>query len=943
MNMADDNGVATGQLKLLPGAARFFRVAHLVAVLVTLVCGGFVLACWKTGRHEWCAFGMGGRALTANTGLALMFVGFGLALLRSSILAVLRQGLGVLVFLIGVGSLLSYLALAMDWGWLWNLDALLVPAEMIEHGGVLPASMSLNTALSFVFAGAALMWCLPRRPDAAGRILPWLALGTSLPAVVALNGYLFDAPEYLGMGASTLMAIPAALLFIVSAIGLIAGRPQGSSVEMIFSVGSAGLTLRLLLPAGLFLLLVLEMAALYGRRSGYYDASAHGAIVLTAGWLVLGGLILRGAWLLAASDRERNETEGKLRDSESRYRALVEASPQIVWFAEADGSVTFFNQQWSDLTGLSMKESGGRGWMQAVREDARARVEREWLLPGAGRSEVEMEIPLISKSGEVRWHLLRGVGLRDSNDAVSRWVGIALDIHDRKAAEDAQRESEERFRLATKSVSGVIYDWNPKTDEVQRSAGLFQLVGVDSQDAPSTQRWWLNRVHTDDVGAVYAAYGRATEAGDELIENEYRILHANGSWVTVWDRALLIWNAANEVVRVVGTCTDVTARRKAEDGLREADQRKNEFLAMLGHELRNPLASVRNAATLLLDNGGDPETREWASAVIQRQSGQLGRLVDDLLDVARITKGRIELRVERVDAAAIVDRAVEALHVQITEKRHELTTEVPRHVLWVDGDPARLEQIILNLIGNAIKYTGPGGKIAIEGRHEGEWVGITVRDNGAGIRPDQLHKVWELFVQGDRLLARSEGGLGIGLTVVKSLVELHHGKVRAESDGVGRGAAFTVLFPSSSTLETAEIESSVEKSNASAAPSRVLVVDDNKDTTDGLTRLLVRAGYIVQAAYDGPSALVMAADFRPEIVLLDLGLPVMDGFQVAKELRRTKEGKKLKLIALSGYGQDEDQRRSREAGFDLHLVKPVEFAELRKAMVGSQVRAGESP
>ncbi|HEY1379601.1 MAG TPA: response regulator [Gemmataceae bacterium] len=375
------------------------------------------------------------------------------------------------------------------------------------------------------------------------------------------------------------------------------------------------------------------------------------------------------------------------------------------------------------------------------------------------------------------------------------------------------------------------------------------------------------------------------------------------------------------------------------EDVQQADRQKNEFLSMLAHELRNPLAPIRNAVAVLRATGTDPSALNWAGGVIDRQVRHLVRLVDDLLDISRITRGKIRLRPEPVDVAAVVAQAVEASRPEIEARRHRLEVSVTQQPLWVNGDPARLAQVLTNLLNNAAKYTEPGGRVwltadaACAEKDPARPLGLavlSVRDTGIGIPPDMLPRVFDLFTQGDHSLDRSEGGLGIGLTLVRRLVELHGGTVTAASDGPGRGSEFTVRLPLADRAESAGGNGADGPYAAEAPPHglRVLVVDDNVDGAESLARLLRLGGHEVRLAHDGPAALTTAGEFRPEAVVLDIGLPGMDGFQVARRLRDAADTKGAVIVAVTGYGREEDRVRSREAGFDHHLVKPVDVDTL---------------
>ncbi len=367
-------------------------------------------------------------------------------------------------------------------------------------------------------------------------------------------------------------------------------------------------------------------------------------------------------------------------------------------------------------------------------------------------------------------------------------------------------------------------------------------------------------------------------------------------------------------------------RERQAQALRDADRQKDEFLAMLAHELRNPLAAVNNAVTVL-KHSPDDESRNWAGDVVERQVQQLVHLIDDLLDVSRITSGKIRLRKEFVDAGSVLDQALESARPLIDARRQTLTVSVDRGRLPLHVDATRVGQIAVNLLTNAAKYTDSGGHIQLSARREGDQVVISVRDDGMGIPPEKLPEMFRLFAQGDRSLARSEGGLGIGLTIVKKLAEMHGGRVEARSEGPGKGSEFIVELP----LAPAQGEVAAEARPGPRRPgkaARILIVDDNVDTALGMARLLKNLGHEVHAAHDGPSAIELARGFRPEFVLLDIGLPGMDGHRVASALREQDIHKQTVIIAVTGYGQEEDRRRSHAAGCDYHLVKPVDFDQL---------------
>jgi signal transduction histidine kinase len=376
--------------------------------------------------------------------------------------------------------------------------------------------------------------------------------------------------------------------------------------------------------------------------------------------------------------------------------------------------------------------------------------------------------------------------------------------------------------------------------------------------------------------------------------------------------------------------TAVDKQKELADRLREADRRKDEFLALLAHELRNPLASVRNAVSIMRLKGAEDPQLQWCHDVIERQADQLKRLVDDLLDVSRITQGKIQLRLEPVDIETVVAGAVETSAPVINGQSHQLRVALPESPLFVNGDASRLTQVVANLLNNAAKYQNEHGAIDLRVRREGEEVVIAVRDHGIGLSPEMLSDAFELFTQGERTPDRAQGGLGIGLSLVKKLVELHGGSVRAASDGPGLGSEFVVRLP---RLDRANVPATATDTPPGDVRRmhRILVVDDNIDAAESLAMLLRLDGHDVTIAHDGVRALEAAHAERPNVVLLDIGLPGMDGYEVCRRLRA--EGlTTTRVIALTGYGQDKDKQLAMDAGFDEHTVKPVEFARLMKLL-----------
>lgn len=487
------------------------------------------------------------------------------------------------------------------------------------------------------------------------------------------------------------------------------------------------------------------------------------------------------------------------------------------------------------------------------------------------------------------------------------------------AANEDLRESEQRARylasfpernphpvLETDLDGRVTY-------ENSATGALFPDLAALGTDHPFLQ----------DIGAVV---GRLQDEGASSVSREVRC----GD--TVFHQAIHRVSES-QVIRLY--CLDITDRKRAEDALRDADRRKDEFLAMLSHELRNPLAAISNAVQFLLRGGTADRARRKACEAAVRQTQHMARLLDDLLDVSRITRGKVVLRVDDVDLLSVVDSAVEASSPLVEARGHRLTLSLPGDAVWVRGDAVRLAQVVGNLLNNAAKYTPPGGEVHLSLQRDNDEAIIRVRDNGDGIDAGTLPHIFSLFVQGDTSVGRTQSGLGIGLTMVRSLVEMHGGHVSAHSAGRDKGTEVTVRLPiqgSGSGVQGSGSEAPSPAVVASGRKMRILVVDDNADAAELLAMALEMDGHEVSTAHSGAAALDAIAAYRPDAVLLDIGMPGMDGYEVARRLRQEPALCQVTLVALTGYGQDEDRERTRSAGFDYHLVKPVDMDALREVL-----------
>jgi PAS domain S-box-containing protein len=793
---------------------------------------------------------------------------------------------------------------------------------------------------------------------------------------------------------------------------------------------------------------------------------------------------------------ERKHAEEELRLSENRYRTLANAVPQMMWVNAADGSVQFFNQQWLDYTGIPL-EQNLKVWTQTIHpNDAQAVIAARSRAIEASEA-YEMEVRLKRFDNTYRWYLARVIPLKDEAGHVLNWFGTATDIHNVKQVEEALRQSEERFRLATLAVDGVVYDWDIQTGTVFRSEGLYHLIGVHSEAAPAHKDWWAERIHPEDLARIESVMAPILEGSSDRYEFEYRIRHEDGHWVDVWDRGYLIRDAEGQIVRVVGSTADITKRKQIEESLKHSEERlrfaiegaelgtwdydlaseqilwseraksiaglpldaaidydvflniihpedrerihtavdraisqhedydvemrfvqpngavrwvrsigrayygqdgtptrmagvllditnrkqaeqereqllvrersareeaqaanrvKDEFLTVLSHELRSPLNPILGWSRLLQGGKLDEARTKQALATIERNAKLQAELIEDLLDVSRILRGKLSLTVSPVNLESTIKAAIETVQLAAEAKSIEIQTILDPNVGLVSGDPTRLQQVVWNLLSNAVKFTPVGGRVEVmlkryefsglssqldSSTHNSQltthnlqrFAQITVSDTGKGISPDFLPHVFDYFRQEDSATTRKFGGLGLGLAIVHHLVELHGGTIQADSPGEGLGATFTIRLPLMPTQERINQDLSVSKPTLDLSGVKVLVVDDDVDTQNFIAFLLEQAGASVRTASSASEALAAFSQFPPDVLLSDIGMPEIDGYTLIRKIRELSEGKTIPAIALTAYAGELNEQHALAAGFQRHISKPVEPETLVQAIV----------
>jgi PAS domain S-box-containing protein len=613
------------------------------------------------------------------------------------------------------------------------------------------------------------------------------------------------------------------------------------------------------------------------------------------------------------------------------YQLLVDQTKDYALFIlDKEGRILSWNLGAQRLKGYAAEEIVGRHFSTFYTREA---IESGWpqheLKVATAEGHFEDEGWRVRKDGSRFWANVVISALRDEDGKLLGFSKITRDLSERKLQEEALRQSEERFRLLVEGVvdyaifmldtEGTVTSWN---------TGAERIKGYPRDEVLGKH---ISRFYPpEEVEAGKPWEELAAARRDGRVESEGWRVRKNGE--RFWARAVVtsLHDADGHLRGFAKVTQDLTDQRHLQD-LEKAARHVNEFIATLAHELRNPLAPIRAAVQVMaMAPPGDP-AQVTLRQTIDRQSAQLTRIVDDMVDISRMTRGAVAIEHALIDMAEVARSALEAAAPLIEAARHKLDVELPARPVVVEGDLQRLTQLATNLLNNAARYTPEGGRIVLSVKLENGGAVLRVRDNGRGIEPDLLERVFDMFVQGRAPLKRIVGGLGIGLALARKIAELHGGALEAQSEGPGKGSVFTLRLALARTQQVASPAAAEREPAPHAAAQRVLVVDDNADAAGTLEMLLRSLGHETRVVHDGAEALRLARDFKPDVVLLDLGMPGLDGYEVARRLRAMK-GAALRIIAVTGWGQEADRQRSREAGFDLHLVKPVEATELVKVL-----------
>ncbi len=642
--------------------------------------------------------------------------------------------------------------------------------------------------------------------------------------------------------------------------------------------------------------------------------------------------VVRGVLCTTLDVTARVLAQQKAQDVEARLQLSLDASGHIgTWTVELDTMKTFMDERFARLFGMAGEAARSgpdiHNFINLIHEQDRARVQAavRSAIESGGAYESEYRVP--QPSGAMTWINSKGRVFNDSVTGERRFAGVAINITERKLAEQAVRESEAKFRTIADAMPQMVWSTRPDGFHDYYNEQWYAYTGMPAGSTDG--EGWNDMFHPDDQERAWASWRSCLDTG-AVYEIEYRLRHHSGQYRWVLGRALPVRDEAGRITRWMGTCTDIHVHKQAEDELHRANRQKDEFLAMLAHELRNPLAPISTSAQLLGMAGVSPATIKRASEVISRQVTHMTSLVDDLLDVSRVTRGLVTVARDTCDMKLILAGALEQTRPLVESRAHVLNVTTPDGCVLVHGDRNRLVQVIANLVSNAAKYTPQHGRIAVVLAAEGPDVRLTITDNGSGMEADLLPHVFDLFTQGHRTPDRSQGGLGLGLALVKNIIGLHDGTVSAHSEGLGKGSEFVMTLPR--VMPAAAAGASALEGSTVVPPMHIMLVDDNVDAVQSLAALLQGDGHTVTAHFNGRTALDEARSAHVNVFILDIGLPDIDGYELVRRLRVLPGMDRAHFIALTGYGQSHDRGLALAAGFDHHCIKPINMDELRRLL-----------
>jgi PAS domain S-box-containing protein len=856
------------------------------------------------------AIAAGGRRVAAACGLALAFIA-GLTLVQH--LSDIDVGID------------TWLLFDRPWGRLGTRS---------------PGRMGPPGAVCWLLVGAGLI--AGSRHGRLRRLMPALGLTVATLAGLSMIGYLFGAGGLYAVPTVSVIALQTASFLMASGVGLVASARDLEPMRTLLADSGAGLLARRALPLALTLPIVIAFVVSLRQRAGYFDAAMAMALVV----VLLVVLVCAAVWWGVVVVRRREQAlsiatarltkaHASLQRNEARMNAFLQQLPMGIGLIDADGDWVYANPMLGRFvrTDRPASDAGEIARWRVLDDGGNPMPHDQWPSHRALRGEPAPAVEALHTldDGPEIWTRITAAPFRGADGAIGGAVAIVQDIDAQKRAAEALARAGRQLRLVTDHVPVHIAQCD--------RAGRYKFVNkAYAERFGLTPDEVVGRHLRDVLGeAAYASiHDRVMETlAGRAVEFELEIPYRTGAQFMHVAYAPER-DDSGAVVGFVAAIVNITARKRAEDGLRDAVARKDHFLAMLAHELRNPLAPLVSALAVLHRSGSDPALLEQLRPTMERQVGLMVRLIDDLMDISRLSFNKLGLQLSTATLGSIVRDAVDASRPAVEAAGQHLEVRLPEAAVFVEVDPARLTQSIGNLLNNAVKFTGRGGRITIIAASDGGDVVVRVIDTGIGLSPETLATAFEMFTQADSSIERTRGGLGIGLGLARQLVEMHGGSLTALSAGTGQGSEFVIRLPGVvRDAPPTRIRRPAPSVEALRTVRRVLVVDDNLDAAHGLRMALELYGLEVVVAHDGRQALAEAAARPPDAVVLDIGLPGLNGYDVCRELRRQPWGAAAVILAMTGWGQQEDRRKSKDAGFDAHLVKPVEHDALIEALAAA--------
>jgi PAS domain S-box-containing protein len=895
-----------------------------VAAVCSMAGGLITLLGWVADIQRLTDWRNDGISMFPNT--AACAVASGLALLLHGLLGrrsrVATACLGALVALIGGLTLVEHLS-GIDLG----IDVVLMNRPWGQGAASAPMRMGPPASISFLVTGIALV--LLTRDGRARGVGAASGMAVIVVAMLSLTGYLYGAEQMYTIPGLTGIAMQTASMLLALGIGLVASVPDREPMRRILERSAAGILVRRALPVVIVLAIALGFLRVLIQNHGLVDTALGTALRTLVEIVLLTALLWWASSRVCAHEQALRERGAEVRLQAAQLAAFVDTAAIGMHRVSSDGIILWVNDAELTTLGYAREEYVGHhiGEFHADHEALAS------ILGRLRRGEKLFDHParMRCKDGTVKSVLVDSSLLWDDEGRIVHTQCFTRDVTERQNAERVRSLLAAIIEASDDAVvsitlDGTITSWNAAAERIfGYTAAEAVRRSIDLIIPPD---------RLDEEGTILAKLRR----GERIDHSETVRRAKDGRLVDISLTLSPVRDASGAVVGASKIARDITDRKRAETEREETNRRKDEFIAILAHELRNPLAPVRNAARYLkLRDSADPDVRRQVD-VIERQVAQMSRLIDDLLDVSRISRGTLDLRRERVACTAIVGAAVDDCRDELLAKGHQLRVNMPGEPVEIEADRERLGQVLYNLIGNAAKYTHPSGRIEITVTTAPPCtLVISVKDDGIGIPPAKLTEIFDLFARVDHSLDR-QGGLGIGLTLVRQLAELHGGTIEARSEGIGHGSEFVLRLPV--IVTTAAAEAALTEPGPACTPLRILVAEDNPDAAESLMLLLQLGGHEVHVVFDGEAAVTAAEEVAPDVALLDIGMPQANGYEVARRIRDHARGKQIYLVALTGWGQDGDRRRAAEAGFDAHLVKPVPPEALDRLLATVSVSRG---